>query len=178
MWGKGSLKTWERQYLYIGIFFSFAALNIKKTHLMNPYNRIVLSLGSNERAETNMQEAIRLLRARFPSLRFSEPAWTQPVEWPRSKDPFLNCVAEGWIAEAPETLRPLLKAIERRLGRRPEDKAAGRIPIDLDLLQWNEEVFKPADLSRSYVIQGLASLQPSGETVAFLQNGCLPPDRT
>lgn len=145
---------------------------------MNPSNRIILSLGSNEQKETNMQEAIRLLRARFPSLRFSEPVWTQPVEWSHSKDPFLNCVAVGWVAEAPETIRPYLKEVEHRLGRRPEDKAAGRIPIDLDLLQWNEEVFKPADLSRSYVIQGVASLRPSGETVAFLQNGCLPPDRT
>lgn len=158
---------------------------------MNTPHRILLSLGSNERKETNMQEAIRLLHARFPSLCFSEPVLTAPIETPietpaetkslgtkraetksiertsasrdlardSSPDPlFLNCVAVGHAAESPETIRQILKAIEHRLGRRPQDKAAGRIPIDIDLLQWDEEVLKPADLSRAYVIQGLSSV--------------------
>lgn len=209
---------------------------------MNTPHRIILSLGSNERKETNMQEAMWLLQVRFPSLLFSEPVLTEPIEtksmetkgrltepsgecligedrketvardgketapryWkevtanesllmksgggePMVKEPalqkaalqksvaqtpapraavrnsvwaapFLNCVAIGYVSEDPEALRRILKAIEHRLGRRPEDKAAGRIPIDIDLLQWNEEVLKPADLSRGYVIQGIASL--------------------
>lgn len=111
-----------------------------------------------------MQEAIRLLQARFSSLRFSEPVVTEPIpadpkETTRPADCFLNCVAVGQVAEGPEQINGILKAIECRLGRRPEDKAAGWIPIDIDLLQWDEGVLKPDDLSRSYVVEGLSALQ-------------------
>lgn len=130
---------------------------------MSTSNRIILGLGSNERKETNMQEAIRLLHACFSSLRFSDPVVTDPVGFPVSEAPFLNCVAVGCAAEDPEAIRRILKAIECRLGRRPGDKAAGRIPIDIDLLQWNESVLKPGDLSRRYVTDGLSSLLTSDE---------------
>ncbi|MCD8194364.1 MAG: 2-amino-4-hydroxy-6-hydroxymethyldihydropteridine pyrophosphokinase, partial [Tannerellaceae bacterium] len=51
-----------------------------------------------------------------------------------------------------------LKKIEAELGRLPQDKAQGCIKIDIDLLQWNEQVLKPIDLQREDVIQGLQTL--------------------
>lgn len=105
-----------------------------------------------------MVEAVRRLRASFSSLRFSEPELTEPVGVCGSNEWFLNCVAVGTTEIDLDAVRCRLKAIERGLGRSPEEKAAGRISIDIDLLQWNDAVLKPVDLSRDYIISGLASL--------------------
>lgn len=92
-----------------------------------------------------------------------EPVSTQAEETTGSEGCFLNCVAIGGVAEDAEQIGRILKAIERRLGRRPDDKAAGRIPIDIDLLQWDEQVLKPDDLSRPYVVEGLSALRLSAD---------------
>ena len=121
-------------------------------------HRIFLSLGSNCQAEKNMQLAMQLLQARFHTLRFSEAIWMEALNYPQSVGPFLNRVAEGWVSESPEEIRACLKAIERQLGRHSGQKAAGVVVIDLDLLQWNDQIMKSADLQRPYVRSGLASL--------------------
>lgn len=121
-------------------------------------NRILLSLGSNWQAEQHMQLAMQLLQARFHTLRFSEAIWMEALNYPQSVGPFLNRVAEGWVCERPEEIQACLKSIECQLGRRSEQKAAGVVVIDLDLLQWNDRILKPADLQRPYVRSGLASL--------------------
>ena len=121
-------------------------------------NRILLSLGSNWQAEQHMQLAMQLLQARFHTLRFSESIWMEALNYPQSVGPFLNRVAVGWVGESPVEIQACLKSIERQLGRRSEQKAAGVVVIDLDLLQWNDRILKPADLQRPYVRSGLASL--------------------
>lgn len=41
----------------------------------------------------------------------------------------------------------------------PDDKNFGIVPIDIDLLQWNELIFKPDDLRRDYIIEGIRALE-------------------
>ena len=105
-----------------------------------------------------MQLAMQLLQAHIHALRFSEAIWMEALNYPQSVGPFLNRVSEGWVCERPEEIQACLKSIERHLGRRSEQKAAGVVVIDLDLLQWNDRILKPADLQRPYVRSGLASL--------------------
>jgi 2-amino-4-hydroxy-6-hydroxymethyldihydropteridine diphosphokinase len=45
--------------------------------------------------------------------------------------------------------------MEHAAGRRPEDKAQGIVHLDVDLLQFDDQVLKPADFQRSYIIEEL-----------------------
>ena len=60
----------------------------------------------------------------------------------------------------------MIKSIEAELGRTASDKAAGRVPIDIDLLCWNGQVLKADDWARGYVVDGVRYLsgQPSSST--------------
>ncbi|MGM9760160.1 MAG: 2-amino-4-hydroxy-6-hydroxymethyldihydropteridine diphosphokinase [Parabacteroides sp.] len=130
---------------------------------MNLENRVILCVGSNYQKEKNMEWAIRLLQERFPCLCFSVPVTTQPDHYPQSIGPFLNAAAVGVVSVELEEMKSCLKQLEQQLGRRPGDKVQGRVVIDLDLLQWNEQVLKPMDLTRDYVRRCLASLIAMGD---------------
>jgi len=67
-------------------------------------------------------------------------------------------VAIAYTTLSHSEITPLLKAIEKAAGRSKELKAVGIIPIDIDLIQWNDLVLKPEDLTRSYVRKGLDEL--------------------
>ena len=43
-------------------------------------------------------------------------------------------------------------------GRRPEDKTAEKIPLDIDLLVYGNEILKPKDLRREYIQKGVEEL--------------------
>lgn len=120
-------------------------------------NRAILCLGSNLDKEKNVERAVERLRAHFISIRFAEPVYTESFDCPVPTT-FLNQVAMAYSFESAEEIRSRLKEIERALGRRPEDKALGRVPVDIDLLCWNEQVLKPDDLGRDYVLAGIRSL--------------------
>lgn len=123
----------------------------------NKRNRAILCVGSNLDKEKNMERAVERLRAHFISIRFAEPVYTESFDC-LVPTTFLNQVAIVYSSESTEEIRSRLKEIERSLGRRPEDKALGRVPIDIDLLCWNDEILKPDDLRRDYVRVGIRSL--------------------
>lgn len=126
----------------------------------NQLNRVILCLGSNLDKEKNMERAAERLRALFVSIRFAEPIYTDAFDCPVPTS-FLNQVAIAFSPLAAGEIKERLKEIERSLGRKPEDKGLGRVPIDIDLLCWNEEVLKPDDLRRDYIQSGIRSLLPS-----------------
>jgi 2-amino-4-hydroxy-6-hydroxymethyldihydropteridine diphosphokinase len=72
---------------------------------------------------------------------------------------FLNRVAVAFTSEEPDRLVAAFKQTERTLGRTTNGKSEGIIPIDIDLLQWNDLILKPEDLQREYVKAGIRFLQ-------------------
>lgn len=121
-------------------------------------NKIILSLGSNQDQEKNMAEAVRILRNQFVSIAFSNSVYTEPIGLTGSA-PFLNRVAVAYTSEQPDEIKHLLKRIKYKLQRMPDDKNFGIVPIDIDLLQWNELILKPDDLRRYYIIEGIRALE-------------------
>ena len=121
-------------------------------------NKIILSLGSNQDQEKNMAEAVRILRNQFVSIAFSNSVYTEPIGLTGSA-PFLNRVADAYTSEQPDEIKHLLKRTEYELQRMPDDKNFGIVPIDIDLLQWNELILKPDDLRRYYIIEGIRALE-------------------
>lgn len=113
-------------------------------------NKLVICLGSNFEKEKNMRSAADLLRGYFPSIRFSELACTEPVGLPLS-GPFLNQMAIAGTDAPVEEVRRAFKEMEASLGRTADSKRKGQVPIDIDLLRWNERIVKPADWNKEYV---------------------------
>lgn len=122
-----------------------------------PLNRIILCLGSNRDKERNIACAAGRLAACFSSFRAAEPVCTEAVGCPGAA-PFLNQVAVAYTPLRPEEIKPILKRIESDLHRTPADKPCASIPIDIDLLQWNDQILKPGDMARSYVREGIRIL--------------------
>lgn len=120
-------------------------------------NTAILCLGSNNNKEVNLKKALSLLQSHFPEIRFSSPVYTQP-ENISNPELFLNQIA---ILQTPETrlsVNALLKSFETRIGRTSEDKKRHRIPIDIDIIRWNEEILKQEDMLRPFVIDGIKEL--------------------
>ncbi len=113
-------------------------------------NNVILCLGSNTDCEANLKSAVSLLRGYFGTIRFSEAAYTEPVGLPGS-GLFLNQVAVAGTEASQEEVERALKDMEKRLGRMPDSKQKGQIPIDIDLLFWNGTILKPADWEKEYV---------------------------
>lgn len=120
-------------------------------------NHAYLGIGSNVNKEQNIERAGKLLRARFVSIQFSSPMLTTPIDC-LSDEPFLNQVALIHCDQTPEQITAILKLIEQEIGRRPEDKLRGQIPIDIDLICWNEQILKPKDWDRTYIKEGIEQL--------------------
>ncbi len=76
-----------------------------------------------------------------------------PLEMPRR---YVNAVAVILIPSPPlaeasaERHCRQLKELERELGRRPEEKAQGKVSIDIDLVVYGGKILRPADYLRPY----------------------------
>lgn len=121
-------------------------------------NKAIICIGSNKDRSENIDQVIRTLQAHYPGARFSTPEMADAVDLPEGSKPFLNLVAMLPTLEEKEELIAFLKELEEDMGRDPDDDEEGIIPMDLDLIEWNEEVVKPLDLVRPYVISGLEEI--------------------
>ncbi len=121
------------------------------------HNKLIISLGSNLDSEMNISLANRLLCQYFQLITFSESVYTEPLDLPGS-NPFLNQVAIAYSPLYADDIRSIFKQIESQLGRNSGSKFSGKIPIDIDLLQWNDEILKPSDLKRDYISDALSAL--------------------
>ncbi len=118
-----------------------------------------LCLGANHRADETMPLARRLLTERLPGIRFAEAEQTAPIGT-SSPALFTNQVAVLRTPLPPAEVTKILKEVEHACGRRPEHKALGLIPMDIDLLRHADTLLKPDDWARPYVRRGVQRLTP------------------
>lgn len=111
---------------------------------------LLLSVGSNTYAKRNIEKAGQLLKRNIPGLIFTSCMESKPYgkQYKRS---FLNILAWSSSELSKEEVIRMAKSIEVQMGRKPEDKAQGRVVVDIDLIQYDNDVLKPTDFERSYV---------------------------
>ena len=109
--------------------------------------QILIALGSNIEAETNLPQAARMLARLLEIVALSAVYESPPVGSPESP-PFLNAVIAVGSRLGPRSLKfGVLRDIESRLGRRRQrDRNAPRT-IDLDLVLYGECVETAHDLT-------------------------------
>lgn len=121
-------------------------------------NIALISLGSNmPLGEENILESIKQILEKAESGRFSSVYDTEPEGIHRHAK-YKNCVGEIFTPLSYEEWELFFKDLEIRLGRTPELRMQGNVPIDIDIIIWNREVLRPKDLSMEYVKEGLRSL--------------------
>ena len=118
----------------------------------------LLCLGSNLDASTRLTAARSALLSHFPHIRFSEEMVTEAIG-SGFLSPFHNQVASLNTSLSAEQMRTILKRIEQKQGRLPEDKANGIVKLDIDLLMYDDIVLKPKDMEREFVKIGLEELE-------------------
>lgn len=120
-------------------------------------NEVLVSIGSNENKERNLAICHQLLDANFDSITYSNTLITNAYG-NNYKNDFINQLAIINTNIDRVTLIEILKSIERKLGRKSEDKKDGIVKIDIDVIIWNNEIIKPEDITRSYIKDLLPSL--------------------
>lgn len=120
-------------------------------------NKALISIGTNVDRKANLALCHELLDTVFPEITYSDTSITSPYG-NTYKDDFLNQLAFVYTPMAKEEVLKRLKSIEKKIGRNATDKANGKVKIDIDLVMWNEEILKPDDMERSYIVDLLPSL--------------------
>ncbi|MDD4922801.1 MAG: 2-amino-4-hydroxy-6-hydroxymethyldihydropteridine diphosphokinase [Bacteroidales bacterium] len=120
-------------------------------------NQFIILLASNSDAEKNMVEARSLLALAFPNgIRFSENHWSVALVKEGSPVPqggcarYLNAVCVAQSVLSLEEVQGFLKRTETDMGRVRGEEAQGRVSMDMDLVEWNNEVLRPKDAGQKY----------------------------
>lgn len=111
--------------------------------------KVIMALGCNVGGEESMRQAQLLLAKVVEGVVFTATVWTEPVGMVSGK--FLNCLAMGRTAADYPSLRLRLKRIEGRFGATKTEKRAGRVAMDIDILQLGGHRYHEADWQRPYV---------------------------
>lgn len=128
--------------------------SIKEVH------KYIVCIGSNYNRKENLTFARQKLTESFSSICFAPEQETKPLFF---KNPalFSNQVALFYSDKDEETVRKMLKDIEQRSGRRPEDKKEEKVCLDIDMLLYDNKILKPEDWQRGYIQQSLSAFHSS-----------------
>ena len=118
-------------------------------------HRVLLSLASNSEQKDHLRQAREALARVLVHCSFTKEIWTEAVG--NAHGTYLNQLAEADTDMEVEELMQRLKQLETDMGRTPEMKALGVVPIDLDLLQYDTCRYHLHDWDRPYVKRLLTS---------------------
>lgn len=118
---------------------------------------VILSIGSNYRATQNIMEAEGRLMPLFSFLDVSIDMESPAIDMPEGTPPFTNELVIGNTDLTYEELYAVAKEIEASMTPR----TATRIPIDIDILEYDGQRYHPADWQRSYVKELLQTINPT-----------------
>ena len=115
----------------------------------NNVYEIVISLGSNDRQETNMIIAMQLLEQLFGYIQFTKSVWTNPIGI--ESDRFLNCLAIAHTKHREPQIKSALKRIEIRCGDTRAFRSINIVRMDIDILLFDGQRLHAEDWQRPYI---------------------------
>ena len=118
---------------------------------------VLISLASNNEQENNLSEARKALTQVLISPDYTPAIWTEPYG-KKEGALYLNQLVCAQTDLDNDELNDRLKDIEKTQGRDEEARRQGLVPIDLDLLQYDQQRFHLRDWQRPYIQQLLPKL--------------------
>ena len=121
-------------------------------------HRVILSLAANRFQKSNLAKARECLGKLLTDINFTSELWTEPLSSSR-QELYLNQLAEGSTELTLDDLNQRLKAIESSFGRTSRKRLLGIVPIDLDILRYDDQRLHERDWQRPYVTQLIGELR-------------------
>lgn len=120
-------------------------------------NDVFLSIGSNSTdCDVQMRKCIDWISSILNNCRVSHIYETPAINGKGGS--YLNAVVHGQTSNDYETLKRIMKEYETINGRTSESKKKGSIPIDIDVVVWNNEILRQSDFCHSYFQIGWLNL--------------------
>ena len=113
-------------------------------------NTVIIGIGSNINAETNISKMLEVLGKEVGILKVSSLLKTKPIGIENQPD-FTNCAVKIQTGLNRKALNRLLKSIEDRLGRDRSVPKFGLRTIDLDIVVWNGEIVDEDYYTRDFL---------------------------
>lgn len=134
---------------------------------MNRY-RILVSLGSNlSKGEICVKNALEWMQRKFGQIVCSGIYCTAPLKG--TGEPYFNAVAEFATSLPLQTLNEEFKKYEKECGRDNNAREKGIVPIDIDIVLFNDEIIRPTDFRQEYFQNGFKQLKSKKDRIIVSQ---------
>jgi 2-amino-4-hydroxy-6-hydroxymethyldihydropteridine diphosphokinase len=161
----GPIDVWQLAGLIV-LIINFLLIYKRSFQTKNP-NSVFISMGSNLKAEINLENAYDCLSKSIKIRHASSIYRTEPVKDGNQRTYYLNQILELETAYSFSELREHLKEIENEFGRDTGNRK--QISLDLDILSYHTEVFifngknipDPDIVKYRYIAEPLAEIAPN-----------------
>lgn len=133
----------------------------QKKEEMPKTHKVIVAIGSNHNRHANMQKAMLLMHRHLDYTVFSTAIDTAPIGIESAM--FLNAIASAYTTLSMSETIAMLKGIEAECGNSAKLRNEGKIAIDIDLLQYDDERLHNADWERGYIKQLLKDLEEKNQ---------------
>lgn len=118
----------------------------------------LISLGANTPdKKEQLTHTINSL-SQIACIKAQTPIYETPAEGSTATLPYANALILIETEAEYDELRTTFKQWEIDAGRTPKSKAQGIIPLDVDIITWNDKVIKERDMEFNYMKKGLELL--------------------
>lgn len=122
-------------------------------------NRALISLGANSPDKhRQLQQAIATIE-HMATITARTPIYETPAEGSTAAAPYANALLRIVTPIPYEELRATFKHWEQEAGRTPQSKLQGIIPLDIDIVVWNDKLLKERDMHYDYMKLGMSLLE-------------------
>lgn len=120
--------------------------------------KALISLGANTPDKKKRLDDAIVAIAQIACIKVQTPIYETPAEGSTVTLPYANALILIETEAEYDELRATFKQWEAQAGRTPESKAQGIIPLDVDIITWNDKVIKERDMEFNYMKKGLELL--------------------
>lgn len=120
-------------------------------------NTVIVGIGSNLEAESNIQKMLIILKEKVEILKVSSFIKTKPIGIINQPD-YTNGAVKIITALNQKDLTTLLKSIEDQLGRDRTEQKFGPRCIDLDVVVWNGKIVDDDYYTRDFLQKSVGEL--------------------
>lgn len=120
--------------------------------------KALISLGANTPDKKKRLDDAIVAIAQIAGIKAQTPIYETPAEGSTATLPYANALILIETEAEYDELRATFKQWEAQAGRTPESKAQGIIPLDVDIITWNDMVIKERDMEFNYMKKGLELL--------------------